>query len=57
LLLRLGGREMGFYNLGHDQDDVRGFYSTLPNEVVVGIEGRGYSAWFVELIGVSATGC
>jgi hypothetical protein len=29
---------------------LRGFYSAFADEVVVGIEASGYSAWFVELL-------
>lgn len=36
--------------LAHERDDVRGFYSSIAGEVVVGIEASGYSAWFVELL-------
>jgi transposase len=36
--------------LDHQVDDLRGFYSSLAGEVVVGIEASGYSTWFVELL-------
>lgn len=34
----------------HVRDDVRGFYSSLTGEIVVGIEAGGYGTWFVELV-------
>jgi transposase len=42
--------EICLAELDHERDDVRGFYSALVGEVVVGIEASGYSTWFVELI-------
>ncbi len=42
--------ELHLRELGHGRDRVRGFYSSLTGEVVVGIEASGYSTWFVELL-------
>ena len=42
--------ELHLRELEHVRDEVRDFYSSLTGEVVVGIEARGYSTWFVELI-------
>ena len=36
--------------LDHQADDIRGFYSRLAGEVIVGLEASGYSTWFVELV-------
>lgn len=36
--------------LEHARNEVRGFYSPLTGEAVVGIEASGYSTWFVELV-------
>ncbi len=36
--------------LHHEKDDVRGFYSQLSGEVIVGLEASGYSTWFAELL-------
>ncbi len=36
--------------LHHEKDDVRGFYSQLSGEVIVGLEASGYSTWFTELL-------
>jgi transposase len=36
--------------LRHDRDDIRGFYSGLGGDVIVGLEASGYSSWFVELL-------
>jgi len=36
--------------LEHEGDHVRGFYSRLTVEVIVGIEAGGYSTCFVELL-------
>jgi len=36
--------------LDHQEDDVRGFYSTFTGEVTVWLEASGYSTWFVELV-------
>jgi transposase len=44
------GGEVCLRELRHDRDDVRGFYSQLTGEVVVGLEASGYSTWFVELL-------
>ena len=44
------GGEIRLAELGHERDDVAGFYSALAGEVVVGIEASGYSIWFVELL-------
>jgi len=44
------GGEISLHELDHERDDVRGFYSALAGEVVVGIEASGYSTWFVELV-------
>jgi transposase len=42
--------EVHLRELEHARDEVRGFYSSLTGEVIVGIEASGYSAWFVELL-------
>jgi hypothetical protein len=34
----------------HEANNVRGFYSRLTGEVIVGIEAGGYSTWFIELL-------
>jgi len=44
------GGELRLRELGHERDDVRGFYSAFAGGVVVAIEASGYSAWLVELI-------
>jgi transposase len=44
------GGEVRLTELDHERDDVNGFYSDLPGDVVVGIEASGYSTWFVELV-------
>jgi transposase len=44
------GGEIRLAELDHERDDVRGFYSALVGDVVVGIEASGYSTWFVELV-------
>lgn len=44
------GGEVRLRELRHGTDDVRGFYSGLEGEVVVGLEASGYSSWFVELL-------
>lgn len=36
--------------LRHEEGDIRGFYSQLADEVIVGLEASGYGAWFVELL-------
>ncbi len=40
----------GQVQLQHERDDVKGFYSKLQGEVIVGIEACGYTNWFEELI-------
>ena len=42
------GGEVRLGELRHGTDEVRGFYSRLEGEVVVGLEASGYSSWFVE---------
>ena len=42
--------EIRLAELDHERDDVRGFYSALVGDVVVGVEASGYSTWFIELI-------
>lgn len=44
------GGEVRLRELRHGGDDVRGFYSGLEGEVIVGLEASGYSSWFVELL-------
>ena len=44
------GGEIGLHELGHERENVRGFYPAFAGEVVVGIEASGYIAWFVELV-------
>ena len=44
------GGEVCLAELDHERDDVRGFYSALVGDVVVGLEASGYSTWFVELV-------
>jgi hypothetical protein len=34
--------------LDHEVDDVAGFYRKLQGEVIIGIEGCGYTNWFEE---------
>ncbi len=41
--------EIHLKELDH-KEDVRGFYASLTEEVIVGLEASGYSTWFVELI-------
>ncbi len=36
--------------LDHEQDDVREFYRQFQGEVIIGIEARGYTNWFEELV-------
>ena len=36
--------------LKHDGDEVRKFYSALPDQVLVGIEATGSMHWFLELL-------
>ena len=36
--------------LSHERDDIKGFYSQLEGEVIVGIEACGYTNWFEELM-------
>src|SRR6266403_4516322 len=36
--------------LRHDGDEVRKFYSALPDQVLVGIEATGSMHWFLELL-------
>src|SRR5260221_5775083 len=36
--------------LEHDGDEVRKFYSTLPGQVLVGIEATGSMYWFLKLM-------
>jgi transposase len=36
--------------LHHLQDDLRGFYSQLPGQVIVGMEASGYAPWFEALL-------
>jgi len=36
--------------LQHERDEVKGFYSQLQGEVIVGIEACGYTNWFEELM-------
>lgn len=36
--------------LHHEKDDVRGFYSQLTGDVIIGLEASGYTTWFVELL-------
>ena len=36
--------------LRHEGDDVRGFYSQLPQPVLVGIEAIGPMQWFLQLL-------
>lgn len=38
------GGEVSLAELRHDRDDLRGFYSQLTGEVVVGLEASGYSS-------------
>ena len=40
----------GQVELSHERDDIKGFYSQLQGEVIVGIEACGYSHWFEELM-------
>ena len=42
--------EVRLRELRHGADDIRGFYSGLGGEVIVGLEASGYSSWFVELL-------
>jgi transposase len=41
--------ELHLKELDH-QEDVRGFYASLTEEVIVDLEASGYSTWFVELL-------
>ena len=43
--------------LKHDGDDVRKFYSTLPGQVLVGIEATGSMHWFLKLMEDLEIGC
>lgn len=36
--------------LYHQKDDVRAFYRQFTDEVIVGVEASGYTAWFEELV-------
>ena len=40
----------GQVELSHERDDIKGFYSQLEGEVIVGIEACGYTNWFEELM-------
>jgi transposase len=40
----------GRRELSHERDDIKGFYSGLEGEVIVGIEACGYTNWFEELM-------
>ena len=40
----------GQLELQHERDDVKGFYSQFPGEVIIGIEACGYTNWFEELM-------
>ncbi|MDQ3667687.1 MAG: hypothetical protein M3410_14165 [Acidobacteriota bacterium] len=36
--------------LEHEGDDIKGFYGQFQGEVIIGIEGCGYTNWFEELM-------
>lgn len=36
--------------LDHQRDDVRGFYTQLPQPAIVGVESCGYAVWFHRLV-------
>jgi hypothetical protein len=40
----------GQMELKHEGDDLKGFYSQLQGEVIIGIEACGYTNWFEELM-------
>ena len=42
--------EIHLIQLDHRKDDVRGFYSKLTGQVIVGLEAGGYSSWFEAML-------
>jgi transposase len=42
--------EIGAITLDHERDNVRAFYASLPEPVIVGIESHGTTAWFEALL-------